>query len=210
LPGSQPVLIERITPASNRNATNRQKQRHRPSQGDVVDSVAVSDNVSSSPALPQYPRTDQEFSDRFANEDDCSAYLERLRWGKGFCCPKCESPKGWRTATGHWACSSRQCARKVSVTSGTAFDRSRIPLRNWFTAACYLAECADGISALALQQELHLASYQPAWSILQKLRAAMKPSLRGRLRGRIEVASYGIGAEQALHHRDRNGNQAGR
>jgi hypothetical protein len=59
-----------------------------------------------------------------------------------------------------------------------------------------MTERADGISALALQQELCLTSYKTAWSILQKLRAAMKPSLRGRLRGRIEVASYGIGGSE--------------
>jgi hypothetical protein len=82
------------------------------------------------------------------------------------------------------------------VTSGTVFDRSRTPLRSWFTAAWYRTERADGISALALQQELGLASYKSAWSIEQKQRAAMKPSLRGRLRGRIEVASYDIGGSE--------------
>src|ERR1700692_3332300 len=81
-------------------------RRRQASRSAAVNSVSVSDNPSSSPALALYPRTDQEFSDRFATEDACSAYLERLRWGKQFCCPKCESPKGWRNCD--WALGLRR------------------------------------------------------------------------------------------------------
>ncbi len=38
-----------------------------------------------------YPQTWNEFLDWFSTEDDCLAYLERLRWGDGFVCPKCGS-----------------------------------------------------------------------------------------------------------------------
>ena len=79
-----------------------------------------------------YPSTWQQFLAWFPDESACIAYLERLRWSNGFHCPKCSKEKGWRLSDGRWACAD--CARKVSVTAGTIFDRSRIPLADWFTA----------------------------------------------------------------------------
>ena len=103
---------------------------------------------------PPYPGTWQEFCSWFADESSCAAYLEHLRWPSGVCCPKCESATGWRTADGRWACS--ECGRKVSVTAGTIFDRSRIPLQEWFAAAWYMTNQKHGVSALGLQRLLGL------------------------------------------------------
>src|ERR1035437_8537431 len=70
-------------------------------------------------------RTVPEFRFWFSDEQACATFLEQLRWPAGFRCPKCECAKGWQMADGRWSCSG--CARKVSVTAGTIFDRSRIP-----------------------------------------------------------------------------------
>ena len=95
---------------------------------------------------PLYPGTWQEFCSWFAEEQACAVYLERLRWPAGVRCPKCESEKGWRTADGRWVCAD--CGRKVSVTAGTIFDRSRISLQEWFAAAWYMTNQKHGVSAL--------------------------------------------------------------
>ena len=101
----------------------------------MVDAPPVSE------VYPPYPGTWQEFCSWFADEQACAAYLERLRWPKGVRCPKCEQGKGWRTADGRWACSG--CSRKVSVTAGTIFDRSRISLQEWFAAAWYMTNSSS-------------------------------------------------------------------
>lgn len=130
----------------------------------------------------------------------CVAYLERLRWPSGFRCPGCAGQKGWRLDEGHWACSG--CARKVSVTAGTIFDRSRIPLADWFTAIWFMTNQKYGISALGLQRMLGLGSYQTAWTILRKLRSAMVRPAREKLGGTVEVdETYVGGIEQGKQGR---------
>jgi transposase-like protein len=140
---------------------------------------------------PPYPGTWQEFRSWFAEEQACAAYLEQLRWITGFRCPKCEGLKGWRMADGRWSCSG--CGRKVSVTAGTVFDRSRVPLQDWFAAAWYVTNQKHGVSALGLQRLLGLGSYQTAWTILQKLRTAMVRPGRDRLCGPVEVDETYVG-----------------
>ena len=162
----------------------------------------VSD-LRSSPVYPPYPGRWQEFRSWFADEQACAAYLERLRWAGGFQCPTCASSKGWRTAEGRWSCGG--CARKVSVTAGTIFDRSRIPLQEWFAAAWYVTNQKYGVSALGLQRLLGLGSYQTAWTMLQKLRTAMVRPGRDRLRGSVEVdEAYVGGIEQGMRGRGTN------
>jgi transposase-like protein len=140
---------------------------------------------------PPYPGTWQEFCSWFGDEQSCVAYLEQLRWATGFRCPKCECAKGWRMADGRWSCSG--CGRKVSVKAGTIFDRSRIPLQEWFAAAWYMTNQKHGVSALGLQRLLGLGSYQTAWTILQKLRTAMVRPGRDRLHGTVEVDETYVG-----------------
>jgi transposase-like protein len=151
----------------------------------------VVSDPSSPEVYPPYPGTWQEFLSWFGDEKTCVAYLEQLRWATGFRCPKCEGAKGWRMADGRWSCSG--CGRKVSVTAGTIFDRSRIPLQQWFAAAWYMTNQKHGVSALGLQRLLGLGSYQTAWTILQKLRTAMVRPGRDRLCGPVEADETYVG-----------------
>jgi transposase-like protein len=140
------------------------------------------------------------------------AYLEQLRWKAGFRCPRCEGDKGWRLADGRWSCAG--CSRRISVTAGTIFDRSRIPLQDWFTAAWYMTNQKHGLSALGLQQLLGLGSYQTAWTMLHKLRTAMVRPGRERLHGPVEVDETYVGGieeggprtryERQIHRWDRH------
>jgi transposase-like protein len=133
------------------------------------------------------------------------AYLEQLRWKAGFRCPRCEGDKGWRLADGRWSCAG--CSRRISVTAGTIFDRSRIPLQDWFTAAWYMTNQKHGLSALGLQQLLGLGSYQTAWTMLHKLRTAMVRPGRERLHGPVEVdETYVGGIEEGVRGRGTNTN----
>jgi len=90
----------------------------------------------------------------------------------------------------------RLCAESFR-SAGTIFDRSRIPLADWFTAIWYMTNQKYGVSALGLQRLLGLGSYQTAWTMLRKLRAAMVRRGRERLLGTVEVdETYVGGIEQ--------------
>lgn len=143
-----------------------------------------------------YPETYQEFLDWFDSEESCRLYLRKCRWPDGFICSRCASVKEpWITSRGYLHC--RECQHEVSVTAGTIFHRTRMPLRTWFAVAWFVTSQKDGASALGLQRSLGIQSYQTAWTCLHKLRSAMVRPGRDQLSGRIEVdESYFGGCDE--------------
>ncbi len=138
------------------------------------------------PANADYPRTWSEFLDRFASEEACAAYLELLRWPRGFACPSCGSMRPpYRASRIRLMC--KDCKPQSTVTAGTIFDKTRTSLRVWFAAAWYLTNQKQGVSALGLQRVLGLGSYQSAWTMLHRFRRAMVRIGREPLKGLVEI-----------------------
>src|SRR5208283_3334868 len=79
------------------------------------------------------------------------------------------------------------CRHQASVTAGTIFQDSHLPLTTWFRAMWFVTSQKNGVSALGLQRVLGLGSYKTAWALLHKLRRAMVRPGRERLRGVVEV-----------------------
>jgi transposase-like protein len=96
---------------------------------------------------------------------------------------------------GLWLC--QQCRHQVSITAGTIFHRTRLPLRLWFRAIWHVTSQKNGASAMTVQRVLGLGSYQTAWTWLHKLRRAMVSPGRERLSGRVEVDETYLGAREA-------------
>lgn len=139
-----------------------------------------------------YPRTFQEFRDWFPDDAACLDYLEQLRWPDGFICPECGCSDGWRISQRRmWMCAA--CQRKTSVTAGTIFHRSHTPISTWFAAAWFVTSTKNGMSALALQNQLGFGSYETAWAWLQKLRRAMVRPGRDLLTGVVELDETFVG-----------------
>lgn len=139
-----------------------------------------------------YPRTYQEFLKWFDDEVACRRYVLRCRWPQGFECARCGAKaEPWTTSRGYLHC--RECGSEVSVTAGTIFERTRLPLRTWVAAMWFVTSQKDGASALGLKRVLGFGSYQTAWAWLHKLRHAMVRPGRDRLSGRIEVDETYIG-----------------
>ena len=136
-----------------------------------------------------------EFQAWFRTDADCLDYLEWLRWPSGFACPGCGHKRGWRLGDGRFMCSG--CGSRTSVTAGTIFDRTRMPLTVWFTACWLFATGKDGISALSLKRTLEIGSYQTAWAMLHRLRSVLVRPGRDRLAGRVEVDETYFGGEES-------------
>lgn len=148
-----------------------------------------------------YPRTLQEFDAWFATEEDCARYMQRLRWPQGFRCPGCGNQEAWLTARRTLFCT--RCRRQTSVTVGTVFEKTRMPLRVWFQAIWYVTNQKHGVSALGMKRALGLGSYQTAWAWLHKLRRAMVRPGRSMLHGCVEVdEAYVGGEEKGVHGRE--------
>jgi len=117
----------------------------------------------------------------FATEEICHDFLFRLRWPRGFTCPRCECVKGWVVRGGLYECG--YCKYQVSVTSGTILQNTRVPLKTWFRAIWWLVGQKNAASPMELKRSLDLGSYKTAWTMLERLRQAMaqpdEPSLHG-------------------------------
>ena len=146
-----------------------------------------------------YPRDWEEFVTWFHDEAACLSFLINLRWPSGFICPHCAAIKFYQVDSKLFLCAN--CRKKTSVTSGTIFDKSRISLRSWFAAVWYITNQKSGVSALGVKRLLELGSYQTAWSILHKLRAAMVNPERDKLSGIVEVDETLIGG---VSHKDKS------
>jgi len=117
-----------------------------------------------------FPKTLQEFQAAFPDEDTCWDRLRRARWPDGFVCPRCaERGSSWISTRRLEQC--QHCRYQCSVTAGTVFHRTRLPLLTWFWAIFFLARPKKGISALQRQRDAGIWSYETAWTLLHKLRS---------------------------------------
>lgn len=73
------------------------------------------------------------------------------------------------------------------MTAGTVLHRTRVPLTQWFWAAYLVTTHTPGLSALQLQRQLGIGRYDTAWTMLHKLRRAMRRPQREALRDEVEV-----------------------
>lgn len=144
--------------------------------------------------IEDYPRTLLELERRFTSEEACRQYLFALRWVEGFVCPRCGGKTAWPMSRGLWLCAD--CRHQTSVTAGTVFQDSHLPLTTWFRAMWYVTSQKNGVSALGLQRALGLRSYKTAWAMLHKLRRAMVRPGRDRLHGTVEVDETYWGSEE--------------
>jgi hypothetical protein len=130
-----------------------------------------------------YPRDYAELCAWFPDDDACLDYLDWLRWPDGFVGPRCGTAKNWRMSDGRFWC--ERCRRRVSVTMGTIFHRTRTPVTVWFAVAWSMTAAKNGVSAKTLHRWLSFGSYPTAWTMLHRFRTAMVRPDRDRLSGRV-------------------------
>src|SRR5690625_1243822 len=138
-----------------------------------------------------YPGRVAEFRSWFSSDEACRAYVDWLRWPEGFICPHCQSRSAIINEVGAYRC--RGCWRRVTVTSGTIFDKTRVPLSTWFEAIWLFTSSKAGVSAMTLHRVLPINSYQTAWTMLAKIRSALAQANLEPLKGRVEVDETFIG-----------------
>jgi transposase-like protein len=144
--------------------------------------------------------------DRFRSEEKCRAYLEELRWPEGVRCPRCQSDKISRIVKrNQFDCDS--CRYQFSVTAGTIFADSHLPLWKWFAAAYLIGESPKGVSANQLKRELG-TTYKTAFYLTHRIRAAMKDENPIPLTGIVEVDETWIGGKRRGMGRNYHENNA--
>lgn len=105
----------------------------------------------------------------YGTEAQCEAALSQARWPSGFACPHCGSTAAFSFylhGQPGWQCSD--CHRQTSLTSGTIFHSTKLPLTIWFQAMYFLTQTKNNVSALELKRLLGV-SYPTAWRVKHKL-----------------------------------------
>ncbi len=128
-------------------------------------------------------------------EEEARQYLEKLRWPDCPVCPHCggvnaRKLEGKSTRAGVHKC--RDCRKQFTVTVGTIFERSHLPLRHWVYAFARMCAAKKGISAKQLERELGI-SYKAAWFMCHRIRHAMLPVNPEPLSGIVEVDETYVG-----------------
>ncbi len=141
-----------------------------------------------------------------SSEDNCREYLEGLRWPDGLRCVRCDSERISRIVSRKlYQCMS--CSHQFSVTAGTIFHDSKLPLWKWFAATFLVAEAKKGMSANQLKRVLGV-SYKTAWYLCHRIRAAMKDGTPEQLGGIIEVDETLVGGKVRGQGKGYRGNKS--
>jgi transposase-like protein len=143
--------------------------------------------------------------ERYHSEDSCRARLEELRWPDGVECPRCGSKSAARMDERHqYQC--RSCRYQFSVTAGTIFHDSHLPLWKWFLAVYLMAESKKGISANQLKRMIDV-TYKTAWYLCHRIRAALNEVDAQLLKGIVESDETFVGGKAEGKGRGYTGNK---
>jgi transposase-like protein len=141
----------------------------------------------------------QQLAAIFASEDLAREWLEARRWPNGPVCPHCgvvdrayrlqAKPGSARPVRkGVWKC--KDCRKQFTVTIGTVFAETHIPLNKWVHAMHLMCSSKKGISAHQLHRTLEI-TYKSAWFLCHRIRKAMEkdaPADRSKIPGGIVEA----------------------
>ena len=140
-----------------------------------------------------------EVTSYFADQDVCKAYLEELRWDGKITCPHCANNKIY-TFSKRFVYKCAKCRKPFSVTKGTIFENSPIPLQKWFASVYLLTSHKKGISSLQLSKDIGITQ-KSAWFVLQRIRFAIRTkSFNAPLTNTVEIDETFVGGKNKNRH----------
>jgi hypothetical protein len=136
--------------------------------------------------------SEAQFREAYGTEEQCRAVVLKLRWPKGFVCPSCGGTEGrWLSTRPKIQCGT--CRHQASLTAGTIFHATKLPLTSWFLAMWLIATAKNGISSVELGRRLGVKQTN-AWAIKQKIMQVMaEREGKKRLDGRVEMDDAYLG-----------------
>ncbi len=127
----------------------------------------------------------------FHDERKARKWLEAQIWPDGPVCPHCGSYeptalKGKAHRPGLYQCNEKECRQQFTVTVGTVFERSKIPLGKWLMATYLLCASKKGMSTRQLSRMLGI-SVKSSWFMMHRIRESMREGKTGPLGGQNKV-----------------------
>ncbi|MFZ5907081.1 MAG: IS1595 family transposase [Nitrospirota bacterium] len=143
------------------------------------------------------------YAPHLSDPDKAREYLEKIRWPEGVECPHCATIGNHYQITGRgtstkparkglWKC--HKCRKQFSVTVGTIFERSHVPLNKWLAAIYLLCSSKKGMSAHQLHRMLGI-TYKSAWFMAHRIRHAITDFSTLKLTGIVEADETYVGGK---------------
>jgi transposase-like protein len=144
----------------------------------------------------------------FENNDVAVDHFRTIRWRHGAFCPRCNHDKVYALKRkGQYRCAG--CRRNFSITVGTIFENTKLPLRVWFGAIWLITNHKKGIASTTLATDLGITQ-KSAWFVLHRLRhAARTNSFNRPLKGTVEVDETYVGGKAVNRHGRHSGKGGG-
>ena len=132
--------------------------------------------------------------ERYGDDKKCRHYLEALKWPNGIICPRCSGTTISRIyERDQFDCDD--CRYQFSVTAGSIFDGTHLPLWKWFLAVYLMLESKKAISANQLKRSLAI-SYKTSWYLCHRIRRAVLEVSASLLKGIVEIDESYIGGKK--------------
>ena len=136
-----------------------------------------------------------ELMDMFPTEEAAKAWFESIIWPNGRHCPKCGSERTREASHAKMPYWCTDCRSYFSVKTGTAMQRSKVPLRKWAIAIYLCLTSLKSVSSMKLQRDIGV-SQPTAWFILHRIREAWASGSDGPFDGPVEVDETYIGGRK--------------
>ncbi len=145
----------------------------------------------------------KDLMSKFKDEAACREFMVQQRWNGEPTCPYCGHKKAYKIEGGkRFKCANQTCYKKYSVTVGTVFEASNIPLTTWFPAMYIIASHKKGISSVQLAKDLGV-SQKTAWFMLHCIRESLRENNPLILTTEVQADEVYIGGQEKFKHKDK-------
>jgi transposase-like protein len=147
----------------------------------------------------------------FHDETKAREWLEKRLWPHGPVCPHCgvvneaTLMKGKSTRPGLYQCNAKECRSPFTVTVGTLYERSHVPLNKWLGATHLMMASKKGMSALQISRMIGV-TYKTAWFLCHRIRESLRETSPTQLGGEgkiVEADETYVGGKEGNKHKDK-------
>lgn len=143
----------------------------------------------------------KDLMSKFKDEQACRDFMVQQRWNGVPECPYCGHKKSYKIENGkRFKCANQTCYKKFSVTVGTIFEASNIPLSIWFPAVYIATAHKKGISSVQLAKDLGVTQ-KTAWFMLHRIREGLRENEPLLLTKEVQADEVYVGGSEENKHK---------